>query len=659
MVKYQRFHPDLWTTVFNYEALGIVVSESDTSMRVAGNFRTQGDYIGLVWSSSDFWQHEYTAYQYNTDYTEVSFSFTPVYNGALTNFNDIESQPAMVVRYKTQYGDLEEKYVSMGLYGIKNVGTHTFLFNGEIELPHTWLDPQSLSLTWIKDDITGSGAEILTDYDADFVRGRFFTKEGVIPYNAEVTATYTYNSHEKYTFDFNHLYEGTHPSLLKKLNPKGIESITIPIMPIDFTPSVLTFTGESREFDLYFNDIEVVNGILNDVPPQRPYNSYRLAEGFDDEYNKNPKRLIESMRLLGYKGMINFYIGASHFYDKWGKQGEVSQGVHHITLDKEKGINHTFRVWLTHYLRAMKANGFDDIVISVSMECLQMPLEWRQLMYNGKPGQTGWEPPTSFYSPVNPEVQTYIRRITKETLDIVVSEEFTPILQLGESWFWWQEFVPGDVNTPFEGRPPCFYDNATKERFKQEMGYELPVYGTSEIPVTSETMPVLEKLRQYLGEYTIFMKSIADEYENSQFTTLFFPPSVLDEARVPQFIRMVNAPFDYWRYPNLDFIQIEDYDWVTTENENHSEVYEQAWRDMEYPYSKQHYFAGFVLKHENAEKEWKLIEHAAQQALGKGFAEVFIWAGTQIRRDNWNPKLNTYVSDGMDWRGIQIKDVEL
>ncbi|WP_146553671.1 hypothetical protein [Rummeliibacillus sp. SL167] len=153
------------------------------------------------------------------------------------------------------------------------------------------------------------------------------------------------------------------------------------------------------------------------------------------------------------------------------------------------------------------------------------------------------------------------------------------------------------------------------------------------------------KLQQYLGEYTEFMKSIANQYENAQFTTLFFPPSVIDVERVPQFIRIVNSPFDYWKRPNLDFIQIEDYDWVTGEVKAHEDVFMQPWLDMDYDYSQQHYFAGFVLKHERAKKEWPLIERAAQQALGRKYAEVFIWAGTQIRRDSWVPQLNTYVTD--------------
>lgn len=638
MGKYRRFHPDLWTTAFNFEALGVVVSESETSMRVAGNFRTHGDYIGLIWNSEDFWNHNYVRYAYRTDYSGVKFSFKTEYSEHLTHFNDLSIQPALVIRYKNEYGDLDEHFVTLGLNGTKHTGSDSFKFNGQIKLSHQWIDPDSLSFSWVDDDGNERHeGKIVNDFDLDFVHGIYYTVEGAIPYNAQVTINYLYNTHEKFTLDFNNLYEGTHPSNLIKLSSKGIETITIPIMPENYTAGELTFTGSSDEFDLIFTDMEVVNGEMNETPTPLVNNPYRIAEGFDDENNKNPKRLIESMSMLGYKKIVDFYIGASHFYDKWGQQGKKSQGVSQITLDQNKGINHAFRVWLEHYLLAMKQNDFQEIVISISMECLQMPDSWKQRMWDGKPGQSGWSPPTSFYSPTNKDVQSYIKRITQECLNIVIDSGIQPILQLGESWWWWQEFAPGDVNTPYAGRPPCFYDESTKARFRNEMGYDLPIFKTSTIDTTDENWEVAKKLQQYLGEYTLFMKEIAASYEHVQFTTLFFPPSVLDTERVPEVLQQINYPVDYWKRPNLDFIQIEDYDWVTSQNELHTEVFKLPHIDLHYPFKKQHYFSGFVLNPEDANEQWPLIEKAAQEAVGRNYAEVFIWAGTQIRRDNWNP----------------------
>lgn len=661
MVKYLRFHPDLWTTVFNYEAIGVITSLSNDALKVTGHFRTKADYVGLRFYSEEFWNHSYVKYLTNRDYSGVILSFTPEYVGSLSEFNDTEQQPAMILRYDND-GDEVQKYITLGMFGVKHQYSDHFIFDGKINLSHTWIDVGTQLVTWTYTDdnnITSSGTGVIgEDYDMDFVRGIFYTGTGRIPYQASVTVSYIYNTHERYSLNFNKLYQGVHPLLREEAPPSGISSVTFPVIPYYFEKGDLVMTGRSNPFELIIKDIEIINGELNEIQQPLPKNKYRLAEGFDDEYNKNPKRLIESMKLLGYEGMINLYIGASHFYDKRGENGKISTGVDSMYLDKAMGLNNAFKVWLQSILYHMKLNGFTDIVISVSMECLQMPESWKQRLPNGQPAATGWNPPTNFYSPNNAEVKMYIEKITCETLDIVVDNGFRPILQLGESWYWWQEFQPGDITTPYEGRPPAFYDKDTKDGFKKEMGYDLPVYRSSDVQQTWKNIDVAEKLQQYLGEYTVFMQSIAAKYNNSQFTTLFFPPSVLDKARTPEIMRIVNAPFKYWAYPKLDFIQIEDYDWVIHENSDHTDVFTQAWYDMGYPFSKQHYFAGFVLKAEDAEKEWKLIERAAQEALGRGYLEVFIWAGTQIRRDSWTPKLNTYVSDCENWLAVNMNQYE-
>lgn len=656
MANYQKFHPDLFTTLFNFEAIGVVTSLSSNSLQVTGHFRTVGDYVGLRFSSKDFWMHDYTKYDTEKNYAGTKFTFEPEVNDVV-KYDDIEQQPACIVRY-----DDDPYYVTLGFLREKEGYTESFSFDGTIALKQKWITPnadlvvdwtKSETVKWIdKDgkeqsrvDTSNGTGKFGVDFDMDFVRGKLFTKTGGIPWRAVVTITYEYNTGNKYTLDFDKLEQGTHPTDITELSADGIDSITFPVIPTYFKSGTLECTGRSDPFTLKFLNMHTEGGVLNEIPSPMPTNPYRLAEGFDDEYNKNPKRLIEAMKLLGYEGIINLYIGASHFFDKKGDEGYVNEGVTTMYLDETVGINTAFKTWLHSYLKHMKLNGFDEFVTSVAMENLQMPEDWKQRMSDGYAGQTGWTPPTSFYSVNNDDVKTYIDKITCETLDIVVAEGFQPILQLGESWFWWQEFAPGDVNTPFPGRPPCFYDEATMTRFKNDMGYDLPLYPSSDIEMTEQNQEVAKKLQQYLGEYTEFMKGVAAKYSNSQFTILFFPPSVLDVDRVPEFLRIVNAPFEYWSYPNLDFIQIEDYDWVTREVPAHEDVFAQAWYDMDYDFEHQHYFSGFVLLHEMAGKEWPLIERAAQQALGRGYREVFIWAGTQIRRDSWVPKLNTYVSD--------------
>jgi hypothetical protein len=381
---------------------------------------------------------------------------------------------------------------------------------------------------------------------------------------------------------------------------------------------------------------------LGELPPATPAHLFRYAEGYDDEYYRNPQKLVEVMYHLGYRDSIDFYIGASHFYDKKGKAPGLPSGFTNAVLIPDVGCSSSYLAWFTHYVRSLKLKGYTRFVLSVAMENLQMPESWKQLLADGvTPGQTGWYPPTCFYSPTNPEVRTYIRKISKQHLDIIVAEGLRPILQLGEPWWWWQEFMPGDVATPFPGRPPCFYDEYTQQLFAAEFGYEMPRWYNSEIKIEEgNNLEILNWLKEQLGDYSDFIKSIAYEYENGQYGILFFPPSVVDKERVPMSMRIANVPIESWQYPQLDYIQIEDYDWLIHGNmEQHREVYSFAYNYFGYQEHLTEYFSGFVLeKQDAAESElWQRIHRAAQRAISCGM-ETYIWAGTQIRRDSFTPE---------------------
>lgn len=654
---YQRFHPDLWRTNFNFEAMCTVITNDNGDLEVNGTFRTKGDYIIVYFQSEDKETHSYYRYVTNKDFTGCVLTFQAGYQGNVCPFNDRVQQPSVVIQYEN--GD--EKFVTLGFFGVRHSGSSTVIFDGSPSLNHTWIVPEVLTCSWEKDTEEGtiSGTGVLgDDFDVDFVNGIFFTKENSsIPFEAVVTLNYTYNTHESYTIDFDEIFEGVHPDLRTDLSPQNIDQISLSVIPTYFVQDSREIIQGQDDFTLTLSNITVTNGTLNQKPDPMLPHVYRVAEGFDDEYDKNPKRLIEQMKTLGYEKVINLYIGASHFYNKSGVPGTESLDHTSMTLDPTTGINHSFRAWLDSFIKHMKLNGFDELIVSVSMENLQMPAEWKQLMHDGTPGMTGWIPPTNFYSPNNSEAREWVRKITKEILDIVVNHSMPVILQLGEPWWWWQEFVPtehGDMSTPWPGQPPCFYDEHTKIRYQQETGKQLKIYKRSQAFYNQDDLEIWEKLKQYLGEYSDFMKTIVKEYPDGKFTVLFFPPSVIDEGRVPIMMRTVNTPFDHWDDGQLDFIQVEDYDWVINQNFEHVFVYPFAWLELGYRFDEQHYFAGFVLNPEDAQKLWPVIEKAAAGAVGRGFLEVFIWAGTQIRRDSWIPKRNYYSSDCEYWRAVNM-----
>jgi len=656
-----RFQMEFMEVEFNFSAMASVVSLSSNSLEVTGHVRAYSDYIGLSFNSMDYRMHLDARYPESKNYAGTTLSFSPTFSGPVTRFNNLSILPAMVINYT----DGSQMVATLGFYSNKGTEIDTISnFTGGESLSREWIEWDSETVNWEKDVVVGyedhfdsegnytGTSEIIehqsgtssreSDYVIDYVNGTIAPVAGSgIPYASDLTVTYDYGLHQTYTLDFSNLVQGTHPNNSVSIPSNNIEKVVFPIIPSYYVQGKNELTGRSDEIKITFSGWSVSGGGLGDFPSPKEAHPYRLAEGYDDEYFRNPYRIVQAMYHLGYRKVINLYVGASHYYDKKGSAGASS--IDHSTqeLIPLAGVCQAAKKWFRYLLKAMSAFGFEDIIVSMSMENLQMPDDWKQKLYNGDPGQTGWEPPTSFYSPTNTAVRSYWELVVRGYLDIVVEEGFTPILQLGEPWWWWQEFMPGDINTPYPGRPPCFYDVTTKNLYQSEKGKPLPEFISSTVNLSPDNLEAIQWLRDKLGAFSNFAKGIAKSYSSGKYTVLFFPPSVLDEERVPEAMRIANYPVAYWQLDNLDFIQIEDYDWVVHGNENHPEVFDFArLGGMRYQPHRTHYFAGFAWNQFNIalSTQWDRIEKAAIKGLSVGMLEVFIWAGTQIRRDSWTPK---------------------
>lgn len=638
-----KLEPVNWEVEFNSEANAAVISPQQDTLEVIANFRAFHDYIGLRYHSEDSYlhgNHKDASYPTNYSYSNVKLSFCVQFYGAALNWRDKNIKPSLVIEYTNN----TLKYVTLGFLGAPAAATDTnsFYTGGDIPLSHSWIRwfDTNVTVEWV----LGTEQGIITDPIVDYIDGILKYTPG-IPYGASITINYFYCSPNIYEIDFNALKQGLSPSdeNYSVVSAENIRRIQFPVIPYFFNPPNPVYTGESQEGRVVLSDwmVSGVGAYLGELPPAIPEHPYRYAEGYDDEYYRNPQKLVEVMHHLGYRKAVDFYIGASHFYDKKGKAPALPSGFTNAVLIPEAGCCSSYLAWFAQYVKNLKLKGYERIIVSISMENLQMPDEWKQLLADGvTPGQTGWFPPTCFYSPTNPQVRTYIRKVAKQHLDIIVGEGLKPVLQLGEPWWWWQEFVPGDVTTPFPGKPPCFYDAYTQQKFLSEFGYAMPRWYTSDIKITEgNNLEILNWLKEQLGEFSDFMKSIAQEYQNSQYGILFFPPSVIDKDRVPQAMRIVNVPIEHWKYPQLDYIQIEDYDWIIHSHmDKHKEVYSFAYSFFGYQEHLTEYFAGFALQGQEASSSalWERIHNAARKAVSYGM-QTYIWAGTQIRRDNFMP----------------------
>ena len=418
-----------------------------------------------------------------------------------------------------------------------------------------------------------------------------------------------------------------------KLDVTNLKSIMFVLVPVNFVDHPNYKIMKNADFTCRISNINVVNGAIRTEQPALEPHQYRLCEDYDDIFNMNPLRISNEMRKLGYVGWVDLYIGASHYYEKYGTVGDVIAGsgftnsrTEKMVLNKNVPLNKAFKTWLDCYSRQLKKNNVENLIISVSMENLQSPHSWRQMDCNGNFAVTDWNPSTFIYSPCNDEVVQCMQRVSGACLDIVVANGFKPILQMGEIWWWWNE-------QKLPNQSPCFYDDSTKAKYLAEHGTAMPEYAN--VWTADYDNATINWLNQQLVKYSDALRSVvkSDKYDEGLYIALFFLPSIIGNDRVPPMITDVNYLPDAYSPFKLDILQIEDYDWVIFESIHHREAFAIGY-DLGFNESNLHYFGGFVLYPEDAAKYWPLIEKALEDAIEHKFKEVYIWSGTQVRRDS-------------------------
>jgi len=571
--SYTLFRGDCWTINNNFEASAAIVSETTSDFTVVGTFRTEKDLVGVYWNSKDLISHDYISYGSKYDYTGVVLDFDYEMNGCMDFASGTVS---ITIRTNSN----QTFYLTMSRF---------------IENNHVHIDFNNLTLLAGNTYIDSDGTPVVVEEETP-------------------------------------------------LDVTDISSIMLVLVPTVYDGDNQYVIMSNDYFYCAVSDITVINGKICNEHVPLPSHQYRLCEGYDDFYDLNPFRVVKEMWKLGYTNWVDLYIGASHFYEKSGTVGDIVDvsGFNHtrtekMVLDPTTAINNAFEAWLNCYSKTLKEYGVDNLIISVSMENLQCPTSWRQKTSDNKYAETEWVPSTFFYSPCNDDAVTYMQVVSQTCLDIVTANGLQAILQMGEAWWWWNEWYhPTDSGgNPIDvehWQPPCFYDDATNAKYLQEFGAALPVYDS-----TADTFDegVIAWLNQQLVAYSDSLREIvkSDRYADGIYMALFFPPSVLDTERVPLMMQKVNYITDAYNPSKLDILQLEDYDWVTGESIHHNEIY-QIGLDLGFTYDRLHYYGGFVQYPKDAVKYWRLIKNAMNTAIKTGFGEVFVWAGTQIRRDN-------------------------
>ena len=379
---------------------------------------------------------------------------------------------------------------------------------------------------------------------------------------------------------------------------------------------------------LAFSSISVTGARVNlqrRLYPQ-PAHNMQMTTGFDDTYNITPWRQIDNVYNLGYRNFYTIYMGMSHYF-KASSFGGFTSYQNKVIEAAEETVNYPTEHWCRSFFTLGHARGY-VFIWSTSYEILNtyMPEAWAQKDYLGRIGLSGWVPPSGFLIPVHPAAMSYLARTIKNGLKLLSESGAVDLrFQIGEPWWWDGSYSNG---------APAIYDAFTTALYTSETGSPVPApfYSNYLQPITPLQRPYLEWLGLKLGQSTNFIRdTVKAVYPTSKATLLFFTPQIMNPTA--EMLTIINFPKSEWVYPNYEFVQIEDYDWIIDSKLSLlPKTLEAAVDVLGYPLSVVQYFVGFVLTAQET-WVWPNINIATREAKIAGIPNIAIWAYTQVIRD--------------------------
>jgi uncharacterized protein (TIGR02217 family) len=331
-----------------------------------------------------------------------------------------------------------------------------------------------------------------------------------------------------------------------------------------------------------------------------PAHNLRIASGYDDSYDITPARLLRGMLHCGYTGVINHYVGMSHFAAlAWDGAAYTASG----------GIGLPAAAWHASFLREAKALGF-EVILSLSFELLDQncPAAWKQRDADGAGAATGYSPPSTLLSPCSAPAMSWLQGVAAGFAALARAAGQRVRFQVGEPWWW------------VSGNRLCAYDAATRAAYAAETGLAAPEIRDVRSMTTVPKRAFLDWLGVRLGAATLALRDAAAADER---LLLFYAPQVLQADR-PDLIR-ANLPAA-WARPAFDVLQLEEYEFVTGGDFAGQARTQGVGASLGYPVAAQHYFAGFAA----SAADWPRIAAAAAASPA---AETFVWAWPQVARD--------------------------
>ncbi|MCP1133618.1 chitobiase/beta-hexosaminidase C-terminal domain-containing protein [Paenibacillus polysaccharolyticus] len=585
-----KLQPKYLTNNFSFSMMASTITNGNT-VTTMGNFRKPSDLSGMSWESIDHYSHPDLKYPTDSNFSDVTLSYT--YN-LYGNVPDMNSTLAPALTIETNAGEIY--YARLWNY-VTNRPQDDWEQENNIIFPAG----RTAGVA------TGTQGNIKIDFNNLYA--------GWQPYQKEYKVITDKDGKKEY------LEEWVKNPEWRKIPVNDIKKIMWAYVPTQYDGTAANeYLNDSEKFMVKMTNWNVSgNDYLGEEPKTRPAQALRITDDYDDIYNLTPERVVSDYQKLGFNGYVTMYVGASHYYDK-----KYLNGAMEVITDYP--FNSGFEQWYDNYIKRLSEHDF-KLINSISMESVDAPADWWQRTWDNTPATSGWVPVPHLLSFTNPEVQKFYKKYVLELARMSVKNGMEPMIQEGEPWWWFMEGL--------KDKPPTFYDKATKDLYQKETGKRMYEFKSSLESIKGHE-DMLYWLRNKNGEFTLMLRdAVKKVYPDAKFTVLFFTPSVVDRDRVPQMMSIVNFPYKQWKYPNLDFFMLEDYDYlIYDQKDKHIKSLTYVQSHLKYPVELIHYFAGFVNDIEHL-GVWDNINQAINDGFNQGFGEVYVWAYAQVKRDGW------------------------
>lgn len=355
-----------------------------------------------------------------------------------------------------------------------------------------------------------------------------------------------------------------------------------------------------------------------------------VAVDYDDESDKTPEWVAYNIQALGFKGLIDVYVGAQRFYDKTEDAAQPSGW----KADTSKTWNTAAEAWLKDLMARLATLG-NKTVWAYSLELFDPDAAWTQRDYLNNHANTAFG---YLVSPTDAAILTWYKALYLKLAQELNTAGLEKNLQYGEFWWWWRT----------QNNAPCFYDQDTKDQYLTDFGVPIPTY--TDKATTSYSQTTAEWLRDKLGDFSIAIRDhVKGTYGTAKFGPLYFPPTVEPYP----LMAVVNLPTADWNQTNADFFISETYDWVmaspTPNFADSQRAMVRPLRDTALAFSRANtwHISGFVdtSSYSGATLvQWaKVVQNTRMAYAWKRLGQVAVWSIRQVIRDSWQPDGAIYV----------------